>query len=58
MSLPLTLGLCRDCASCSVRHVVTLSMEDAGEVYYCSVRMHETDGTERCRHYRRREVSV
>ncbi len=56
--LPLTLGICRDCASCSVRRAVTLDMDDIGPVYYCAAKMHETDGTDRCRDFRSRSEAV
>ena len=54
----MTLGICRDCASCSVRRAVTLDMDDIGPVYYCGAKMHETDGIDRCRNIHPRTGAV
>ena len=49
---PLTLGLCRDCEACRLKLKTTLDMTISGAAYYCAVKMHETDGADRCAHYR------
>lgn len=52
--LPLTLGICRECALCSPRRVMTLDMAESGTIYYCNAKMHGTDGRDRCADFRQR----
>lgn len=52
---PLTLGICRDCEACRLKLKVTLEGTISGALYYCAVTMHETDGADRCAHYRPRK---
>ncbi len=52
--LPVTLGICRECAMCSPRRVMTLEMAEARTIYYCNAKMHETDGKDRCADFRQR----
>lgn len=57
MDLPITLGVCRNCAKLKVYSGTTIDGFIARRVYYCRAMMHETEGRTACNDFTAKEMN-